>query len=1041
MKYFKKGVLLFLVLLLSLCLFACEEKEPEEKNEEESPIGIVEHEHDFCVLQYDANYHWYRCRTCAATSEKELHKRAGTQCEKGCGMRYSSEGLVFSRQDDDTFCLTNASSCIDAEVYIAEYHNGLPISSIGEGAFKNNLFVDYVEFSEHSQIKRIEKEAFRGSNVSYVELPDSVEYIGEYAYAYCTSLTTFEPGRNLTEIGDYAFAYCKQLSEPEIDEVVRLGENAFLKQAQKQLAVPKVTIDNYKATWSGVPNAVGYEYTIYNADETILTTGTVPADERTITMAEGQYISIVAKGTGATYADSEPSEKIMCVLDILEKIKSSLSSVGDLIRIYNSTDDRLSAELSLGAYFRDGVDTESVGINAKANLNAFSPSFLLELAFNDQRVIGATYVNNIAYIDDVIDQFYIDLSGLDQGENAFFKQVLHLLGKSYKLDYEPIEKMIFDTIEKIGGPLINLGLRSLLEITTSKDGKEVSFGITCGTITLLVDILDKLNIADVDADMGDLFMRIRYAMADPILKLIYPKLSGFDVHWLDWQYLRKKIADADVKSTPIKVTLSYDDDRIINGVHAVVDLAEIDKKELDYSIGFDLTLPLFSTTTLATIPTPRGYEPKELTIDLGGYLSQRGVGADAHIVIPLSKMFASNNEVMVMATADVKRVVNSETKTAQVKAYIDSYGAYLDLEDVCKLFGMDEQTAKHTKYKRRWGFSLADFINSGGDYDVMRGNTPQNAKIVVDGESVHVESFIWQLITQIGDILLFSRTDDEKLVNFVSCIYNLILKRFVNPPLPDKESDWMIKVADFHQLYSKIDLHADTLGEVFLRFADAHKKVAYLLDETVRRNDETFDDTVDKDGIIHKSTKTLCVDLVQQDSADLLDYLAAFVVIPKVENGERKYGPGVMQEVNDEERLADWIEALMIAFDMGLFQNVNVNTLMKTIVGDYVGSVIDQGVYLEAKAIEYVDETDEYDLEAEVAFRRNAEDEEGYFSIHAGIGARDKQDLMFDVFDLSDFIPFSEIDPENNEFFIRNLGINIFLQIFNLEGEYDEVVD
>ncbi len=59
-------------------------------------------------------------------------------------------------------------------------------------------------------------------------IPASVTSIGDWAFAYCRSLTSIEIPSSVTSIGDWAFAYCRSLTSIEIpSSVTSIGNYAF----------------------------------------------------------------------------------------------------------------------------------------------------------------------------------------------------------------------------------------------------------------------------------------------------------------------------------------------------------------------------------------------------------------------------------------------------------------------------------------------------------------------------------------------------------------------------------------------------------------------------------------------------------------------------------------------------------------------------------------------------------------------------------------------------------------------------------------------
>lgn len=85
----------------------------------------------------------------------------------------------------------------------------------------------------------IEKKAFANqAELSFVELPESLTTIGDYAFSY-SGLERFVAPKGLRTIGDHAFFRCRKLTSAELgDSLILIGDHAFTGTALTALAAP-----------------------------------------------------------------------------------------------------------------------------------------------------------------------------------------------------------------------------------------------------------------------------------------------------------------------------------------------------------------------------------------------------------------------------------------------------------------------------------------------------------------------------------------------------------------------------------------------------------------------------------------------------------------------------------------------------------------------------------------------------------------------------------------------------------------------------------
>ena len=99
----------------------------------------------------------------------------------------TADGLKYSVNNDGTITITGYDGK-DTEIVIPEEIEGHRVTSIGNYAFAYCF------------------------SLTGIELPDGVTSIGNNAFCYCWSLASLEIPDSVTNIGDYAFYYCMNLA-------------------------------------------------------------------------------------------------------------------------------------------------------------------------------------------------------------------------------------------------------------------------------------------------------------------------------------------------------------------------------------------------------------------------------------------------------------------------------------------------------------------------------------------------------------------------------------------------------------------------------------------------------------------------------------------------------------------------------------------------------------------------------------------------------------------------------------------------------------
>ena len=184
----------------------------------------------------------YTCSVCGDSYTEDIPTIAHNYVNDVCTMCGASapqltEGLVLTLSADRTQYSVTDYTGTAAEVYIPAVYEGLPVTSIGGGAFADCRSLTSIEIPD--SVTSIGAGAFEYCyDLTSIEIPDSVISIGNSAFQFCSSLTNITIGDGVTSIGYHAFSGCSGLEEITVasgNSVYHSAGNCIIETESKAL--------------------------------------------------------------------------------------------------------------------------------------------------------------------------------------------------------------------------------------------------------------------------------------------------------------------------------------------------------------------------------------------------------------------------------------------------------------------------------------------------------------------------------------------------------------------------------------------------------------------------------------------------------------------------------------------------------------------------------------------------------------------------------------------------------------------------------------
>jgi hypothetical protein len=147
------------------------------------------------------------------------------QTSKAAGTYLAVSNAFSYTTNDGTITITGYTGA-GRSVTIPSLTNGLPVTSIGTNAFAGTGLTN---ITIPDSVTNIGYEAFdQCTSLAGVTIPNSVVSLGDYAFSGCTSLASVAIPDGVISIGDFAFDYCPSLTNVTIpDSVTHIGSGAF----------------------------------------------------------------------------------------------------------------------------------------------------------------------------------------------------------------------------------------------------------------------------------------------------------------------------------------------------------------------------------------------------------------------------------------------------------------------------------------------------------------------------------------------------------------------------------------------------------------------------------------------------------------------------------------------------------------------------------------------------------------------------------------------------------------------------------------------
>lgn len=137
-----------------------------------------------------------------------------------------SNGLSFTLNfSGKSYSVAGIGDCKDTDIYIPSTYNDLPVTSIRDSAFSGCSNLTSIDIPD--SVMSIGDSAFSGCN-QLIESENGVEYVDKWVVGYTGNPTTITLRENTVGIADFVFYECSSLTSIVMsDSVTHIGTGAF----------------------------------------------------------------------------------------------------------------------------------------------------------------------------------------------------------------------------------------------------------------------------------------------------------------------------------------------------------------------------------------------------------------------------------------------------------------------------------------------------------------------------------------------------------------------------------------------------------------------------------------------------------------------------------------------------------------------------------------------------------------------------------------------------------------------------------------------